>query len=971
MPISAGRPGRRPRTRLSSLALGGVFVVALIALLVVRLFVTLWTDYLWASDLGVADTWGRVLSAKLTLASAATVLVFAVVSVSLLFVERFAPIDVVFSRRDPLIAVRAFAAQHPNVTRNSLAAVCALLVGPAASGAWQEWTLFRTGHDSSRPTFALFGKSLGFYLFRLPLLRSASAWAFGVLVLVLVVTLLAVFLSGAIRTEDGVVVVTTEARRHLSTLLALVFLVRAVGFWYARFALALSKHEHFDGANYVDLKVRAPAFLVMAFISALCSLLLIWNIRLGSWQMPIAIVVAWIGLAIVLLGLVPAIWQRVALSNEGVKERASIVRTIGATRAAFELDRVESRQMDIEDKPVGPVRELADAVQTLRNIRLWDVGEDAAPAAFNTLQKGYQNFQITTVDADREATATGVRPRLIAVREFASTGQNPTWVNRRLTYTHGFGVVTSDAGSSVDGEPKFAAKNLPPVGEPGLTQPRVYFGEETRGYVVVDTKAKEVDFGGSANLAAPAYSGRGGIKVGSLPRRLAFAIRFGDLNLLLSNSVEARSRILWSRTVRERAARIAPFLRFDSDPLPVVFKGRILWVLEGYTVSGSYPNSDRASAAGGLSTTGGTVSYARNSVRVVVDAYTGETSFFRNPTEDPIVDAYETAYPKLFAVQSIDEKFPGLRATARYPRDLFGVRAALWGRFHTTDPGAFYSDSDRWTVGTSAAGVQREPSSAAGAGQLAPVKVFAPTPVEYVVSDPGGTGSQVFVAQQVLVNRTDRPEAQRLRGIVIATSDPKTYGHLTVLQPPGQTFDSPSSAGADLSSTPEISERETNLGRGGSEVISGEVQMVRIGRALLYVRPLYVRGESTKNPLLRFVEIRFRGRTGFAPTLAEALTQVVDDPSSVPSLDRSLPTSASPGPPTTTPSTASAATVPELLASASVAYRDAQTALAKGDLGTYQSKVDELGRAVARADELARAAAGTLTVSTVTTSPAR
>ena len=950
------------------LAVGlGFFVL----ITVVRIAVSLWTDFLWFEDLGYAETWGRILSAKLTLAFAATALVFAATSVNLLVAERLAPTDAIFARKDPLLFVRAFTAMHPNVTRNALSAVTALLVGPVAANSWHAWTLFEHGNKGPRPTYALFGKSLGFYLFRLPFLRVLTGWGFGAALLIFVVTAGSMYLNGALRASENGVVITIQARRHLSGLLAAVFLVRAAGFWYARFALTFAHHQHFDGANYVDLNVRSPAYLTMFVASLLCFFLLIFNVVRASWQIPVAVVIGWILLGLVTLVIAPLIWQRVALSNEVVKERASITRTIAATRAAFELDHIDPTDLAVDDRLVGNTGELSSSAATLRNIRLWDVGPDVAPAAFNNLQKTFQNFQITQVDADREKTASGVSARLIAVREMDANGQNPSWVNRRLTTTHGYGIVTATPGINADGEPDFVAKNLPPVGTPILSQPRIYFGEETGSYVVVDTKTKELDFGGTTNRAAPTYAGKGGIAAGSFVRRLAFALRFGDLNLLLSNSVTEQSRILWTRTIRDRAQRIAPFLRFDSDALPVVYEGRVMWVLEGYTVSSSYPNSDRTvgldAARGGL---GGSVAYARNSVRVIIDSYTGETRFFRNATEDPIVAAYDSAFPSLFDSLSLNERFPGLREMVRYPRDLFNVRSMLWGRYHTDKPDVFYNDSDRWVVGASAAGIRTESNlanaaaAAAAAGPVAPTNgTVTPTPPEYVVSDPSGTGSQEFLIQQVLVNRQLRPEQQRLRSIVIARSGSTNYGQLTVLNAPGQNFDSPSSVSADLTSTPEISDRETNLGRGGSEVISGQVQLVRVGRALLYVRPLYVRSDQTKKPTLRFVEIRYRGRTGFAPTLAEALTQVVDDPNQVPSLGAATRTGERVATPTTAPG--SAATVPQLLAKASKAYVDAQTSLAKGDLGTYQSKVDEMGRAIEQANELA---GGTVPTSIVPTS---
>ena len=281
-------PIGRGRLRLPWLAVGlGFFVL----ITVVRIAVSLWTDFLWFDDLGYAETWGRILSAKLTLAFAATALVFAVTSVNLLVAERLAPTDAIFARKDPLLFVRAFTAMHPNVTRNALSAVTALLVGPVAANSWHAWTLFEHGSKGPRPTYALFGKSLGFYLFRLPFLRVLTGWGFGAALLIFVVTTGSMYLNGALRASENGVVITIRARRHLSGLLAAVFLVRAAGFWYARFALTFAHHQHFDGANYVDLNVRSPAYLTMFVASLLCFFLLIFNVVRASWQIPVAVVI--------------------------------------------------------------------------------------------------------------------------------------------------------------------------------------------------------------------------------------------------------------------------------------------------------------------------------------------------------------------------------------------------------------------------------------------------------------------------------------------------------------------------------------------------------------------------------------------------------------------------------------------------------------------------------------------------------
>ena len=915
--------------------------------------ITVWTEYLWFDeDVDHADTWGRIWSAKLTLLFGGSALAFAFVSLSLLLAERIAPHDAVFQRNDPLLALRAFSARRQNFARNLVSGLSALALGPVAMSMWETWTLFRFAPGGGIPSEGMFGRGVNFYMFRLPFLRSIGGWFFSLSILALVVTVLALVLSGAIRIVDQRLLVIPQAKALISGLLAIVFLTRAIGFWYSRFALAFSTHDRFDGVSYVDGKVRSPAYIMMAVISLLCALMMMVNVRTKRWDLVIAAVAAWMIVAPIALYIVPAIWQRFAVSNELVRERPSIQRHISATRQAFELDDVENVSLSLVDPArAASLPEIPISDPSVKNTRIWDVSAVTGVArdVVDSLQKTNPRYVINDVDVVPGRLEGREVPTMLGVRELLPDLQG-SWVNKRLVYTHGFGVVTAPGNVEVNGEPVFTLKNLPLVGTPTISQPRVYYGEQTTNYVILNTSTGAIDIAGATQKVAPRHTGRGGIALGSGLRRIAFGWRYRDLDLVVSKSLQPRSKLLTHREISSRVRRVAPFLHLDSNPYAVIYKGRLLWILEGYVASGSYPNADRSSGGSILpskNSTSNSYSYIRNSIRVVVNAYDGQTKFFRTQINEPLAKTYSKAYPLLFEGGSIEGTYPGISEQVRYPGDLFNLRASLWGRFHVESPEKFYNESDRWSIGVSDARVLGEPAK-----EQVVTETLAPP--EYVVTDPKGVGKQEFFIQQSLVARGRSREAasdQRLRALVLARSSAKSYGRLLSLRVPADlAYDSPASAGKRFSSDAAIGEIETNLGRGGSEVVNGQVQIVRVGSSLLYVRSLYVRAEGIERsrPRLTFIEVRYGSRIGFAPTLAEALRQVgatSSSPGGTGDGARPVPTPVPGG----RPDLPLNASIDDLLARAETLVGDADIALRNGDLGAYKSLNDEIADLIKRA----------------------
>ena len=961
-------------------------LLALFAYLIVSLVFTVWTEWLWFDEaVDHADTWMRIWSAKLSLLFGGVALSFTSVSVALLLAERVAPMDAVFQRDDPLVLLRVFSAQRQNLARSLLAGMTALTLGPVLMGKWEQFTLFRFGPADRVP--GMFGRSRSFYLFRLPFLQSVAAWLFSLLLITTLLTLVALILNGAIHASDRQLRVTRPGRSLLSGLFSLLFVVGSFRYWLGRYGLALSVHERFDGVNYVDQKVRAPAHQLLMIICLILAAALLVNVVKQRWEVLLIAVGSWFVVAPIALFIVPAVFQRVAVSNEIQRESRSIQRHITATKAAFELTSVDVVDLALDDpKAPASAETAANAIEALDRTRIWDVptltaeNAKAARNAVQVAQKGSPLYSIPDVDVIPATSGVpGAPSELIGVRELVPQ-RGASWVNQHLIYTHGYGAVVASTTKTASGEPVFSLRDLPVEGTPPLSQPRVYVGEQESAYVVVNTNTKALDIaGGSGPNLAPSYRGLG-VPLSTTGRRLAFAWKFRDLDLALSKSVTSRSQLLERRSVTTRIKAIAPFLGLDSNPYPVVHGGRILWIVDGYVTSAYYPNSDRVSGAGIVSERSGLSqvhSYARNSIRVVVDAATGSTLLFRIDKNEPIAAAYANAYPTLFDVRSMSDRFPGIEKSLRYPSDLFNIRVSIWGRVHVGSPKTFYEESDRWSVGLSDASVRKEKTDVlpeiSASNRL--------TPAEYVVDDPLGTGP-AFHIRQSLVARGQRSEAkseQLLRALVYtsATVTPSApAGRLTVLKVSAALgVGSSGSVGNDFSGDPRISTRETELGRGGSEVVNGETQIIPVGRALLYVRPVYVQASDPQKqrPRLQYVSVKLGNQIGFAPTLAAALEQITGIASPGPGEGTSTNSNGNSygnndrndrndrnGSIGSIGSNGDSATVPGLLAQATRRFEEAQAALKAGDLATYQAKTNEVGKLVERASALAGAPTTTI-----------
>jgi uncharacterized membrane protein (UPF0182 family) len=588
----------------------------------------------------------------------------------------------------------------------------------------------------------------------------------------------------------------------------------------------------------------------------------------------------------------------------------------------------------------------ADAL-SLANIRLWDPDPQIALQTFQKLQdlRSYYTFQ--SLGVDRYTLNGGMTPTLAGVRQLnAADLPAASWVNTHLEFTHGTGMALAPANDlQTNGNPVFGVGNVPPAslaGFPQIDQSGVFFGLNDPGYVVVNSKQPELDYQTTAGVNVENhYTGKGGVQLSSFARRAAFALRLGDFNLLISNLITPQSRILSVRDVTVMAQKVAPFLSFDANPYSVLVNGHIDWILDGYTTTSMYPYSQNASSltvpvGSGLP---GSFNYVRNSVKVVINAYSGQMTFYVIDKADPIIRAYEASFPSLFTDGS---KMPAdVRAHLRYPEDIFSAQMATYGRYHITNPSGFYNAGDSWNISPTAGAGSPSQSLAVSTQTNAQGIVIqsgaqAMAPIYQVNSLPGST-TQTFTITDAYVPASAGAQNQNLSAFLVGTSDPSNYGQLNVyVTPSGQNVIGPVQADSEIQQNTKVSSIITPLDQHGSSVLLGNILMIPINQAMLYVRPLYVTSTGNSLPQLKYVIAVFNSHVDIESSLSAAISNVLSANVNLPNGGSSSGTSGSSG------SSASSSAVAAYLAQAQVDYQTAQTALQNGDLAGYQAAIQAM-----------------------------
>jgi uncharacterized membrane protein (UPF0182 family) len=918
----------------------GFVVVLVILLFSLRGLAGFYTDYLWFDSLGQGGTWSALLGAKVVPAVVFTAVFFVIMLASLLIADRLAPKVRPMgpaSPEDELVnRYQQVAGRYQGRIRVVIAAFFALIAGIGVSSQWRNWVLFmhRVDFGVKDPQFH---KDIGFYVFQLPFIQFILDWLFAGLVIVLLVTAVAHYLNGGIRFQSPLQRVTPQVKAHLSVIVAVMALVKTAQYYFSRFGLTLSGRGVVDGATYTDVKAQLPAFNLLIFISVVAAGLFLWNIFRRGWVLPVIAVGLWGFVSIVVGTIYPAAIQNFRVKpNELAQERPYIGRNIAATRAAFKLNNVSVNPFNYTSNLNPSVVDTNRG--TIENARLWD--PVVIRSTYQTLQGLQPYYSINNVDIDRYTINGQTSQVLVAARDLNSNSlPSQSWVNQHVVYTHGYGSIVSPSNQATSsGDPVFTLSNIPPTstGIPLTNQgAQLYFGQNQSGYVIVNAKQDEFNYAQANNTnASTRYKGRDGVKLSNIIRKAAFALRFGDINPLISGQVTGSSKLLMVRDIQSRVQKLAPFLQFDSDPYPVVVNGRITWVLDAYTTSDQYPYSQTYNGEGGLSTS---FNYVRNSVKATIDAYDGTVHFYVIDAKDPMVRSYREAFPDLFSDFS---KMPAaMRDHLRYPENLFKLQSDVFSKYHVQNTGAFYSGTERWLLSpdpNSVLGATVTPTTNRG-NQRAP-EITATTPRQdpyYLYIRLPGDQRENFLILQPFVPVSQNNQQTRLASFMTAKSDPANYGQLQAfVMPQGGNVNGPVQVANNIQSDTALSQQFTLLSQGGSAVVKGNIQLIPVGSSIVYVQPIFVQqGSSQGYPQFRFVVLFTQGKNPvFADTVSNALVKLFGGAATAPTTP-TTPTTPNPTPGTTNP------TAQNLLNQAAQKFTDADTALRNGDLATYQSDI--------------------------------
>ena len=935
--VAARRPPRR-----WTLA---VLLLAFLVLVAVGSLSRFYTDLLWFREIDKSDLFWDSLRAKAVVGLLAGLGTALIVGVNLWLVERLAPrYGLTVVARPQVERARAMLAPYLRPLRIGIAAFLGLVVGLQSSGLWQTFLLWR-----NRVRFgdrdALFGRDIGFYVFELPFQRAAFGWLFTTLVLTTMLVAAGHYVLGGIRPQAESNRIAPQAQSHLCVLLGLIVALKAWGYWLDKYQLLFSPRGVVAGASYTDVKAQLPALEVLFWVALICAGLFFWGARRGGIAVPLFSIVLLAGVSLIIGGIIPAVFQRFRVEpQELLRERPYIQRNIDATRKSFGLNDVGFK--NFPGTGTLTAKNIQDNQQTIQNIRLWDP-EVLRPAVRN-LQAIAQYYTFSDVDVDRYDVGGTRRQVMISVREvdpnlLAQPAR--TWQNLHLAYTHGFGIVAVQVNTAVrDGLPDFIVSEFDTANaEIPLDQPRVYFGEPPPNapeFVIARSAQPEFDApsGTGQGTDTSRYEGDGGVPLSDITRRLAFALRFRDVNLLISGNIRGDSRLMFNRDIRDRVELAAPFLQWDGDPYAAVVDGRLVFIRDGYTTTDHYPYGQRIDLADAarrneLGSRGvqGIGNYIRNSVKAVVDAYTGKVTLYAYDESDPILRAWRKAFPNLFVPrQDVPQ---ALAQHFRYPEDLFSIQTWIYASYHIGNPDDFYSKDDFWALPDDRSGELQRQEGASGLTTSVSVKA---RPYYLLTNLPGQTDPQFVLVMPFTPNGKEN-----MVSYLAANSDPDGYGTLSLFNlDRARTIFGPTQVNARILANPTIARDLTLFNQQGSRVILGNLLTVPVEESLLYVQPIFVQSSAANSiPQLRQVAVYYNNAVGYATNLADAINQVVSGQAPVPPTGGATPP----------PPLSGTANVQELLRQADQAYKVAQQALKDGDLAAYQQQINRMGQLIQRA----------------------
>ena len=913
---------------------------------------SIYADLLWFDSVGYQSVYTTRIKTRIWLFFAGAGVFLAIFLTNVLLARRLAP-----ATDDPEFEVSAEFEEVAQTLQSAtvqrivtialvaIAALLALIFAGSAAGNWDAVLLFRHS-QSFGANDPQFHRDIGFYVFKLPIYEFAANWLLGAVIVTIVGcaavygfrTLLYGFrvdMPRPIARQAFHIDVPRPIKLHMSALIAVVLLIFAARYYLGTFQLVYSTRGVELGAFYTDIHASLPVQYVLMVVAAAVAVLVMVSAFRRGLALPIGGVGVWILVAIIGGQIYPVIVQNFFVQpNEVTREETYLARNIAMTRYAYGLDTIDERQFPATLQATA--QEVAANQDTIDNVRLWD--PEPLRSALQQLQTIRPLFQFLDVDVDRYTIDGKYRQVMLSARELNPDRLPPdaqTWVNRRLQFTHGYGYTVAAVNEALpDGTPKLIVSDIPLQGPLKTDRPEIYFGEQADHYIIVDGNEPEfTPTSGDTNVATK-FEGSGGVKLSGIVRKLVYAWELGDRNILISGAINSNSRLIYRRNIQERIRQVAPFLRLDADPYVVVDQGNMFWVQDAYTTTDLVPYSHRSSG----------LNYIRNSVKVVVNAYSGETSFYAIQPDEPLLKAYSAIFPSLF--KPIDQMPATVRQHIRYPEDLFRIQSETYLRYHIGDARGFYQREDQWEVPTEIFGSREQ--------LVRPYYVIAKLP--------GETKEEfMLILPFVPRNRTNAI------AWLAARSDGDQYGKLVSFRfPSTESVPGPTQVERRIDADGRVSQQLTLWNQSGSQVIRGNLLMIPIGKANMFFEPLYLSASGGGNaiPQLKRVVVVNGDTVAMEPTLSRAIDVAFGRavPSGLDSTGASVASpSATPGAgvtpaaqatvgtaPATAPPAPSATVAPvsgdvaSLVAQAAQSYTRAQDLLRAGDFAGYGAENERL-----------------------------
>jgi uncharacterized membrane protein (UPF0182 family) len=884
-------------------------VLAIIAGLVVlyviiNIFKGFYTEWLWFDSLGYGSVFGTIIKTRLVIFFIAAFLFCLLFLGSLVLATRLAPQNVANFWPWALVS-RLQRVIRWNVILGT--AFLSFLFGIIAQGNWLTFLRYLNWQPFGI-TDPVFHNEIGFYVFSLPFWGAIRGWFMGALIVTLVATVVTYILAyGARRIRFDY---SRRVLFHVGGLVIAILALFAWGYWLGIWELVFSERGVVFGASYADMNAKLPSQWFLLAIVVLFIGLVMYSIIRKKLRWPLFGIGAWI-VAIIIVGVAyPGLIHRVQVQpNELAKESPYIGYNIEFTREAFGLTRIEEQSYPAEPSPTA--QDIVDNEVTINNIRLWD--HRPLKDTYNQIQSIRLYYDFNDIDIDRYIIDGEYRQVMLAGRELSAeklASEAQTWVNRKLQYTHGYGVVLSPVNEiSAEGLPVLLLKDIPPVGDFQIDRPQIYYGEKTDGYVIVKTNTQEFDYpSGGANVFGE-YEGKGGVSLNGFLRRLVYAWEFGDMNILISGELNSSSRVLYYRNIQERVHQLAPFLELDADPYLVIADGRLYWIQDAYTITDRYPYSEPYVSFNER------INYIRNSVKAVVDAYDGTVTLYVTEPDDALIRTYQAIFPDLFT--PFEEMPETLKAHLRYPEGMFNIQASVYRKYHMTDIRVFYNSEDLWAL-------PREVY--AGQEQLM-------EPYYVIMRLPDETEEEFLLMLPFTpVNKNNSI------GWLAARCDGDNYGKLLAYDfPKDRLVYGPSQIENLIQQDTVITEQFALWDRGGSRVIRGNLLFIPIGGSNLYVEPVFLQATSGGLPELKRVIVATGDSITMQPMLMDSIEAIFGEDGTPPPTQP--PTTE---PPTVTPSEPMSPEVEQLIEEARQHYEQAQLELQDGDWAGFGEEWDAL-----------------------------